>query len=105
MKNIILIYILMPLYALSYSASNSNLKKRLVELNQNWEQVNILALDRCYNHTNEVDLIKLHLSLVEDELRRNTPGNLSAIQKENRIQCLDILNKYWNNGVFPKNIS
>lgn len=93
----------MPLYALSYSASNSNLKKRLFELNQNWEQVNLSALDKGYSYTNEVDFTKLHLSLVEDELRRNTPNNLSANQKQNRIKCLDILNKYWNNGVFPKN--
>ncbi len=103
MKNIILLFILMPLYALNISAKNSNLKKQLIKLNQNWEQVNIDALDKDYNYTNEVDLIKLHLSLVEDELRRNTPSNLSAIKKQNRIKCLDILNKYWNNGVFPKN--
>ncbi|HAD34005.1 MAG TPA: hypothetical protein DCF44_05840 [Chitinophagaceae bacterium] len=103
MKNIILIYIFTPLYALSYSASNSNSKKRFIELNQNWEQVNISALDKGYSYTNEVDFIKLHLSLVEDELRRTTPNNLSAHQKQNRIKCLDILNKYWNNGVFPKN--
>jgi hypothetical protein len=103
MKNIILLFILMPLYALSHSASNANLKKLLIELNQNWEHVNLVALDKDYNFSNEVDLIKLHLSLVEDELRRNTPSNLSAIQKQNRIKCLDILNKYWNIGVFPKN--
>ena len=93
----------MPLYALNISAKNSKLKKQLIELNQNWEHFNLVALDNDYNYTNEVDLIKLHLSLVEDELRRNTPSNLSAIQKQNRITCLDILNKYWNNGVFPKN--
>jgi hypothetical protein len=103
MKNIFLLFILLPLYALNISAKNSKLKKQLIELNQNWEHFNLVALDNDYNYTNEVDLIKLHLSLVEDELRRNTPSNLSAIQKQNRITCLDILNKYWNNGVFPKN--
>lgn len=103
MKNIFLLFILLPLYALNISAKNSKLKNQLIELNQNWEHFNLVALDNDYNYTNEVDLIKLHLSLVEDELRRNTPSNLSAIQKQNRITCLDILNKYWNNGVFPKN--
>ncbi len=103
MKQLIIFLILIPFSTLTISAKNSKLKKQLIELNQNWEQVNIGVLDNDYNYSNEVDLIKLHLSLVEDELRRNTPSNLSAIQKQNRIKCLDILNKYWNNGVFPKN--
>jgi uncharacterized protein YfkK (UPF0435 family) len=66
MKNIILLFILMPLYALSHPASNANLKNQLIELNQNWEHVNLGVLDNDYNYSNEVDLIKLHLSLVED---------------------------------------
>lgn len=103
MKTSILFFLCMPLVALSHTTSNSYLKKKLIKLNQNWEYVNLGALDNDYNYTNEVDLIKLHLSLVEVELRKNTPSNLSAIQKQNRIKCLDILHKYWNNGIFPKN--
>ncbi len=57
------------------------------------------VLSRKIKFDNDIDLIKLHLSLVEARLRETTPNLLTSAQKENRFYCLDVLNQYWKNVV------
>lgn len=80
------------------------LKQQLIQLNKNWTHRNNLNLIQDYNASySEIELIQLHLSMVEQELRKASSTKLSLKQKENRFKCLDILNGYWTSGLFPQN--
>ncbi|MBP6731805.1 MAG: T9SS type A sorting domain-containing protein [Chitinophagales bacterium] len=84
-------------------AHNSSLK--LVEVNKQWaEHLNVMPeLNAEQNTFTENDWIRLHLMLVEKNLRISNTTHLSASQKTNRQNCLSYLHEYWQNGVFPKN--
>ena len=81
-------------------------KEQLVELNEFWKtkDFNDLILNERYSLKGDVALIQMHLSLVEQKLREKNTDHLTTEQKENRNQCLAILNDYWNKGVFPTNL-
>jgi hypothetical protein len=55
------------------------------------------------NETDENKRLQTHLKYVEKLLRRKDISSLTKEQKENRLKMLDLLNKYWTAGVFPKN--
>ncbi len=91
------------------SAQNTTtltVEEQLIELNEYWKTKNFkdLILQERFPLQNDVDLIQMHLSLVEQKLREKNTSHLSADQKENRKQCLAILNDYWKQGVFPTNL-
>ena len=52
----------------------------------------------------EVEIIQLHLRLVEAELRSRPQSHLSAEQRQLRSRSLDVLHAYQTRGVFPKNL-
>lgn len=54
-------------------------------------------------NTDEVTRIQTHLSYVEEILRKAKNSHLNKKQKTKRTAVLDLLHKYWTNGVFPKN--
>ena len=90
----------------SSEVKKSTLKEQLESLNKLWKTKNdyIFFLNEKTHLKSEVELIQLHLSLVEKHLRKEKVNHLSFEQKENRIKCLNILNLYCKQGVFPKNI-
>lgn len=55
------------------------------------------------NETDENKRLQTHLKYVEKLLRSKEISSLTNEQKENRLKMLDLLNKYWTAGVFPKN--
>ena len=91
---------------LSHAQNEYQVLYQLENLNQFWgvNSVNNSILDKKIKFPDDTDLIKLHLSLVEERLRQTTPESLSQSQKDNRYHCLNILNKYWKNSIFPINL-
>lgn len=79
--------------------------EKLADVNRCWtEQKDIsYAALPSYTERSEKEWIRLHLSLVEQTLRNRDVSNLSAIQKQKRLQCLNYLNAYWHAGNFPQN--
>ena len=51
----------------------------------------------------EQQLIQFHLQQAETMLKKRNPKNLSALQKTNRANNLNVLHKYWQAGIFPVN--
>ena len=85
--------------------------EQLTELNKHWNQhedlksviaTKLETVDLEIN--NHEDLVQLHLSLVEEELRAQPTIHLTKSQQENRAIGLDILEKYWETKEFPKNL-
>lgn len=103
MKTInLIIFVLLSLYI---NAQTPTVREQLEELNANWKEVNPSndILTQRIPLRNDVELIQMHLSLVEHYLRNNPPASLNPEQQMKRNACLDILNVYWNQGRFPKN--
>jgi hypothetical protein len=107
MKHILTLLLLCSV-TLGFAGQNESLtiRQQLVNLNKFWQDKNIdlPLLDQKGTFSNDDNLIQLHLFLVEQTLRANTPKNLSAKQLANRNQCLDILKGYAAKGVFPRNL-
>lgn len=87
------------------SRSETATFNKLAEVNQCWkdqQDININALP-AYRNTTETEWIKLHLSLVEQTLRRRSVPGLTKQQYQNRLNALDDLHQYWLAGKFPQN--
>jgi hypothetical protein len=83
-----------------------SVKEQLEALNQNWKRMNIdhpLLKERVLL-PDEVSLIRTHLLVVEETLRKKDVSTLSEEQKKNRNASLDVLHTYALNGTFPKNL-
>ncbi|MFI5139494.1 MAG: T9SS type A sorting domain-containing protein [Sphingobacteriales bacterium] len=80
-------------------------KTQLESLNQNWKVriCSVPAVMESKISLPEKELIRLHLILVETELRKNIPVGFNREQVKNRMHCLDILHSYGLNGAFPQN--
>ena len=78
---------------------------QLVQLNKHWasKKKDFPTLHTPKKFEKHTDLISFHLSLVENELRENTPKNLTEKQLSNREKGLDILEIYQQAGRFPIN--
>lgn len=83
----------------------STVQEQLEKVNKNWigKDFNDSILKCRISLSNDVSLIQMHLSLVEQKLRNTKNCNLNTEQKLNREKCLNILHSYWEKGVFPKN--
>ena len=55
------------------------------------------------SETDEILRLQTHLKYVEETLRKRSTAHLSTEQKENRLEMMDLLNRSWKAGVFPKN--
>jgi hypothetical protein len=87
----------------SNTRADNKCYQKLSEVNKCWtEQKDIPALPD-YKNKSERDWISLHLSLVEQVLRKRDPQQLNSQQKARRNQCLGILHRYWQEGNFPVN--
>jgi hypothetical protein len=105
MKNLLLIVLLL-LTAIHTNANESILRK-LNSVNTEWENNpdgKILASGIEYSNTVSFnDQITLHLRLVEATLRARSVTNLTASQKQKRMELLDQLNIYWHSANYPVN--
>lgn len=91
--------------SIAETKGNQTVKEQLENLNKFWKEKNFdePIFNEKIQFNGEVELIQLHLSLVEEKLRNKNLSNLSVEQKSNRMKCLNILNGYWTRGIFPKN--
>lgn len=98
-------FLLFVFCTLQLQAQTPTVREQLEELNSNWKVVNPTydILSERIPLRNDVELIQMHLSLVEQHLRNNPPVSLNELQLRNRNTCLDLLNVYWKQGQFPKN--
>lgn len=103
MKTVIFLFFVLCSFQLF--AQTPTIREQLEELNTNWKTINLDndILSKRIPLKNDVELIQMHLSLVEHHLRTNPPVSINSEQLTNRNSCLDILNEYWNNGLFPIN--
>jgi hypothetical protein len=92
-------------YCLLQAAPSPTLKEQLLVVNPYWvfSQYDDDALHQCVGFSSDVALIQTHLLLVEKVLSEKKPL-LSAKQARNRANCLEILKKYAQNGIFPINL-
>ncbi len=81
------------------------LNAQLLEVNPYWAsaQDDAASLQQSVEFSMDVDLIQAHLLLVEKFLSKKRV-RLNANQARNRANCLGILKKYAENGVFPINL-
>lgn len=109
MKNILFFYLTLFLYVYSTAspiAPNqvNTLYAHLNEVNKEWSKFyKPENLQKSYAFKNEEDRIQMHLNLVENHLRQNTPKELNEQQLENRNDALDILTAYYKANCFPAN--
>ncbi len=77
----------------------------LMEVNQEWDQMNADSedLEKEMSFENDVERIQMHLRLVEKHLRAKDVSLLNELQRNNREKCLDVLRKYASDVVFPQN--
>jgi hypothetical protein len=104
--SLVILSLLLLQTAFAAVSSSPTVREQLEALNKSWisQDLNYPVLKERTPLTNDVALIQMHLSLVEQTLRSNSNAALSPEQKMNREKCLDILHDYWNRGIFPKNL-
>jgi hypothetical protein len=102
MKNILIV--LMTLLS-SYTYANEETYKKMITINKCWLEQKGLSPSALpsYKQLSEKEWIRVDLSLVEAALRRRCDKGLNARQRQNRLHCLDILHRYWQEGNFPIN--
>ena len=100
------IAVIFPQPVFGNNASKQLAFTQLKSLNHFWEDQDLFnpVLDQEIEVMSEVELIQMHLSLVEEKLRSTDTDHLSVNQRKNRLAALDILHTYWKNGVFPQNL-
>ena len=97
---------LLSIIPLSASCQNeSTVREQLEKLNSYWigKDLQSPVLQEKIRLNDDVSLIQMHLSLVEQTLREKNTHYLTKEQRENRGNTLDILHEYWHNGIFPIN--
>jgi hypothetical protein len=98
--------ILLVLLALFAQASEKTLQQ-LSSVNVQWQKQtdisSVLSETSIAPGINHIDLIALHLELVEKTLKRRSVAHLSTQQKANRKELLNKLNGYWQAKQFPIN--
>ena len=92
---------------LSLFANDYNHKKsyfdHLVEINKEWNHHKSACPEGVISFQSDVNRIQLHLNLVIDYLKSNTPIEFNATQKSNRFYLLNKLQEYADQKVFPIN--
>lgn len=102
MKKILFIVLL---FCHQIAIAHNDTYHKLVEVNKCWNEQKDININRFEGlcATTEKDWIRIHLSLVEQILRARSTRHLNAAQEANRAHCLEILNRYWQEGNFPIN--
>ena len=87
--------------------ANEKTLNQLCSVNVQWQKqsdiTSILAENNITENINHIDLISLHLQLVEKTLKSRSVGHLNAQQQAKRKELLNKLNAYWNKKQFPIN--
>jgi hypothetical protein len=87
--------------------ANEKTLQQLCSVNVQWQKqsdiTSILAETNIAENINHIDLISLHLQLVEKTLKSRSVAHLNAQQQANRKLLLNKLNGYWNKKQFPIN--
>jgi hypothetical protein len=81
-------------------------KTKMIEVNKEWlnqEDVNISLSSEEMGLTDDYALIKTHLMLVEQTLRKRAVEHLNPLQQANREELLNALHAYWQSEAFPIN--
>ena len=106
MKNPIFIIILLAISSLGFDLVASPLYEQLVALNKQWECAPSQLIQQLpvMTITDHEDLISAHLQFVEHELRSRNTDALDPDQRMARVEALDILHSYWQEGVYPQNL-
>lgn len=107
-KNLFLLLLLVMCGSYQVKAATTpapSLYQKLVEVNACWQKHPEAAPATGTALADERAMIKLHLQLVEQALRKTDVTHLSKKQKQARLQHLDHLHQYWQQGAFPINTS
>jgi|TARA_B110000037_G_scaffold204076_1_gene247731 hypothetical protein len=93
------------LIANGHSKSNKALYENLCELNTQWEKYTprYAALPVDWKSDGDVNLIKTHLFLILDKLKKKDVSHMNDLQKSNRRDHITGLEKYMHRGIFPIN--
>jgi hypothetical protein len=98
--------IILVLLAL-FAQANEKTLQQLSSVNVLWQKqsdiASILSETKIADHINHIDLISLHLQLVEKTLKSRSVLHLNPQQQANRKELLNKLNAYWNKKQFPIN--
>jgi hypothetical protein len=93
--------------SLSLHANNHNLTKsylyHLSQVNREWLQHKDACPKTTISFHSDIDRIQLHLNLVIEHLKSNSPSNLNSTQLSNRLFLLGKLQEYTDKKVFPVN--
>ena len=89
-------------YAQHYDQTNSYFS-HLAEVNKEWLHHKEVCPEGTIAFRSDVDRIQLHLNLVIEYLKSNSPSNLNSAQLANRMYLLGRLQQYADNKVFPVN--
>lgn len=94
-------------FSLSLQASNYNQEmsylNHLSQVNKEWLHHKDACPKATISFRSDIDRIQLHLNLVIEYLKSNSPSNLNSTQLSNRFFLLTELQKYADNKVFPVN--
>lgn len=87
------------------SSSGTSLLEQLQDLNKFWRtnEISHPKLNSNIEFKNDAELIQVHLSIVEQELRSRNTDHLTLSQIENRNTCLNYLHAYMLRASFPQN--
>lgn len=75
----------------------------LSEVNKEWKHFKEAAPEGIISFDSDLDRIQLHLNLVIEHLKANSPSSLNLNQLSNRLALLDKLQNYADNKIFPIN--
>lgn len=90
----------------SWSQQPLTVYDQLCALNSQWKtnKPDYAVLNERILLSTDQEMIKMHLTLVENTLRNKDISHLTPDQKEKRMQGLAILHNYCKRGVFPVNL-
>ena len=96
--------ILLFLLNQTFAGNIPTVRQQMENINKCWKEKNVNGeiLQQRIPLEGETELIQMHLSLVEQTLRNASTLHLSAEQKRNRLQSLDILHEYLAKEFFQK---
>ena len=114
MKAILLPARLVLIFALTFILSNISFGQdphqedtyyaHLFEINKEWQYHKDIVPEGAVSFNSDRERIQLHLKLVCQYLRDNTPEGLSGDQMDNRLNLVAELEAYGETGVFPTNL-
>ena len=101
------LFLLLFTFSLITAYANEKTLQQLSSVNVQWQKQsdieNVINQTKIENNINHIDLIALHLQLVEQTLNHRSVEHLNSSQQANRKWLLQKLNGYWKAKQFPIN--